>query len=139
MRLIEILTRQRSIHPFFVGVFFLGAVAMCWLGPKDDPVHVKSVIQDSQRVVEQGERLQEAVSRKDWQAVAKVSAQMKQEQETKQRQQSKQDALKPTWMRAKQIASIVSAICFILISLSYFLQGFRGQSSGDQHRSDTHA
>ncbi len=57
MRLITILATHRSIHPFVVGVFFLGAAAICWLVPNDDHVDVESSLQDSRRLIEQGERL----------------------------------------------------------------------------------
>jgi hypothetical protein len=127
MRFISFVTSRRSIHPFFVCVFFLGAAAVCLLGPKDDHVDVESVIQDSRRLIEQSERLQEAVSRSDWQVVAKLSEQIKQEQETRQRLQAERDA----WItHAKQIALIIFAICFVLIASSYFIEGFRAQSKG---------
>jgi hypothetical protein len=132
MRITSILTKPRSIHPFFLGIFFLGAAAIYWLGPKDDDVDVESVIQDSRKLIEQAEQLQEAVSRNDRQLVATLSEQIKQDQQNKQRLQAERDAWKPKQLRVKQIGSVVFAICFILIALSYFVDGFFGQSSRDR-------
>jgi hypothetical protein len=135
MRIMSILTRSRSIHPFFWGIFFLGAAALSWLGPKDDDVDVESVIQDSQRLIEQAEKLQEAVSRNDRQLLAKLSEEIKQDQEDKQRLQAERDARRQKELRIKQIGSVVFAICFILIALSYFVDGFFGRSSRDRPHS----